>query len=164
MLADNRAYSGIAVNDMAAARCFYADTLGLKTSEEYGLMWLRHAKDHKTLVYEQPDTIPASFTVGEALAYVRSLEEPPDPLLAVYVVGMHDPDAEQHELLDAEHAPDQPAVHARRRHRAHPGQWQSDSGEDSPAEARANGDHEWGGGDHEVDDREREERGDRGEL
>jgi len=63
MLTDNRAYSGIAVNDMAAARRFYADTLGLNTSEEYGLMWLDHINDHKPLLYEQPDATPASYTV-----------------------------------------------------------------------------------------------------
>ncbi len=34
MLTHNRAYSGIAVNDMAAARRFYADTLELHTSED----------------------------------------------------------------------------------------------------------------------------------
>ena len=63
MLTDNHAYSGIAVNDMAVARRFYAETLGLDTSEEYGLMWLHHTNDHKTLVYEQRDAIPASYTV-----------------------------------------------------------------------------------------------------
>jgi predicted enzyme related to lactoylglutathione lyase len=63
MLTDNHAYSGIAVNDMAVARRFYADTLGLNTSDEYGLMWLHHINGHKTLVYEQPDATPASYTV-----------------------------------------------------------------------------------------------------
>jgi catechol 2,3-dioxygenase-like lactoylglutathione lyase family enzyme len=42
MLTDANAYSGIAVTDMAAARTFYTDTLGLRTSEEYGLLWLHH--------------------------------------------------------------------------------------------------------------------------
>lgn len=26
-------------------------------------MWLHHTEDHKTLIYEQPDTIPASYSV-----------------------------------------------------------------------------------------------------
>jgi catechol 2,3-dioxygenase-like lactoylglutathione lyase family enzyme len=63
MLTHQHAFSGIAVQDMAAARRFYTNTLGLTTSDEHGLMWLHHPNDHKTLVYEQPGTIPASYTV-----------------------------------------------------------------------------------------------------
>jgi catechol 2,3-dioxygenase-like lactoylglutathione lyase family enzyme len=63
MLADTKAYSGIAVKDMQQAREFYADTLGLRTSEEYGLLWLHLAGGRDTLVYEQPDATPASFTI-----------------------------------------------------------------------------------------------------
>jgi CBS domain-containing protein len=39
--------------------------------------------------------VPANTTVGETLAYIRSLDEPPDPLLAVYVVSQFDPLAEE---------------------------------------------------------------------
>ena len=63
MLSEAGAYSGIAVQDMAEARRFYAETLGVRTSEEYGLMWLHHANDRRTLIYEQPSAEPASFTV-----------------------------------------------------------------------------------------------------
>ena len=63
MLTDAHTYSGIAVTDLAAARRFYADTLGLRISEEYGLMWLHHPGDRMTLVYEQPAATPASYTV-----------------------------------------------------------------------------------------------------
>ena len=63
MLADTKAYSGLAVKDMQQAREFYADTLGLRTSEEYGLLWLHLAGGRDTLVYEQPDATPASFTI-----------------------------------------------------------------------------------------------------
>jgi catechol 2,3-dioxygenase-like lactoylglutathione lyase family enzyme len=63
MFADTKAYSGIAVTDMAQARAFYAGTLGLRTSEEYGLMWLHLAGGRDTLVYEQPSAVPASYTV-----------------------------------------------------------------------------------------------------
>jgi magnesium transporter len=37
--------------------------------------------------------VPADGTVGSALAAIRSLEEVPDPLLAVYVVAPDDPEA-----------------------------------------------------------------------
>jgi catechol 2,3-dioxygenase-like lactoylglutathione lyase family enzyme len=63
LLADTKAYSGLAVKDMQQAREFYADTLGLRTSEEYGLLWLHLASGRDTLVYEQPDATPASFTI-----------------------------------------------------------------------------------------------------
>jgi predicted enzyme related to lactoylglutathione lyase len=63
MLADTKAYSGLAVEDLGAARSFYGETLGLRTSEEYGLMWLHLAGGRDTLVYEQAGTTPASYTI-----------------------------------------------------------------------------------------------------
>ncbi|MGH9288889.1 MAG: VOC family protein [Acidimicrobiales bacterium] len=63
MLADTKAYSGFAVDDMHKAREFYAGTLGLRTSEEYGLMWLHLAGGRDTLVYEEPESTPASYTI-----------------------------------------------------------------------------------------------------
>jgi catechol 2,3-dioxygenase-like lactoylglutathione lyase family enzyme len=63
MFANTKAYSGIAVNDMQKARAFYGETLGLRTSKEYGLLWLHLAGDRDTLVYEQPDATPASYTI-----------------------------------------------------------------------------------------------------
>ena len=63
MFADTKAYSGIAVNDLQQAREFYGETLGLRTSEEYGLMWLHLAGGRDTLVYQQSDPTPASYTV-----------------------------------------------------------------------------------------------------
>jgi catechol 2,3-dioxygenase-like lactoylglutathione lyase family enzyme len=63
MLANAKAYSGLAVRDMEEARRFYGEALGLKTSEEYGLMWLHLAGGRDALVYEQSDATPASFTI-----------------------------------------------------------------------------------------------------
>jgi catechol 2,3-dioxygenase-like lactoylglutathione lyase family enzyme len=63
MFADTKAYSGLAVDDMQKAREFYGETLGLRTSEEYGLMWLHLAGGRDTLVYEQPNPTPASYTI-----------------------------------------------------------------------------------------------------
>lgn len=63
MFADTKAYSGIAVRDMSEAREFYGTTLGLRISEEYGLLWLHLAGGRDTLVYEQPDATPASYTI-----------------------------------------------------------------------------------------------------
>jgi catechol 2,3-dioxygenase-like lactoylglutathione lyase family enzyme len=63
MFANTKAYSGIGVNDMQKARQFYGETLGLRTSEEYGLLWLHLAGDRDTLVYEQSSATPASYTI-----------------------------------------------------------------------------------------------------
>jgi catechol 2,3-dioxygenase-like lactoylglutathione lyase family enzyme len=63
MFANTKAYSGLAVNDLQKAREFYGETLGIQTSEEYGLMWLHLAGGRDTLVYEQPDVTPASYTI-----------------------------------------------------------------------------------------------------
>jgi catechol 2,3-dioxygenase-like lactoylglutathione lyase family enzyme len=66
MLANTKAYSGFAVDDVQKAREFYGETLGLKTSvldEEYGLMSLHLAGDRDTLVYQKPDHTPATYTI-----------------------------------------------------------------------------------------------------
>ncbi len=63
MFADTKAFSGFAVPDIDAARAFYGDTLGIRTSEEYGLMRLHLAGDRDTLVYPKPDHAPAGYTI-----------------------------------------------------------------------------------------------------
>jgi len=63
MFKDTRAFSGFAVPDMEQARAFYGETLGLETSEEYGLMTLHLAGARPTLVYPKPDHTPASYTI-----------------------------------------------------------------------------------------------------
>ncbi len=63
MLGDSKAFSGFAVDDLAKAKAFYEDVLGLKTSEEYGLMTLHLAGERPTLVYPKPDHEPATYTI-----------------------------------------------------------------------------------------------------
>lgn len=63
MLADTTAYSGFAVPDIDEARAFYAGTLGLRTSDDHGQLWLHLAGGRDTLVYPQPDAAPASYTI-----------------------------------------------------------------------------------------------------
>ena len=63
MLADSKAFSGFAVDDMGKAREFYGQTLGLKTSDEDGLLTLHLGGDRPTLVYEKPDHAPANYTI-----------------------------------------------------------------------------------------------------
>jgi catechol 2,3-dioxygenase-like lactoylglutathione lyase family enzyme len=63
MFANTKAFSGFAVDDVEKARDFYGEKLGLKTSEEYGLLWLHLAGDRDTLVYPKPDHTPATYTI-----------------------------------------------------------------------------------------------------
>jgi predicted enzyme related to lactoylglutathione lyase len=65
VLADSPAFSGFSVDDLAAARRFYEETLGLRTSdvEMDGLCRLHLGGGGYVLVYEKPDHTPATFTV-----------------------------------------------------------------------------------------------------
>jgi catechol 2,3-dioxygenase-like lactoylglutathione lyase family enzyme len=63
MFENTKAFSGFAVDDLEAAKKFYGDTLGLKTSEQYGLLTLHLAGGRDTLVYPKPDHQPASYTI-----------------------------------------------------------------------------------------------------
>jgi catechol 2,3-dioxygenase-like lactoylglutathione lyase family enzyme len=59
-----KAFSGFAVPDVAAAKAFYGDTLGIKVSEEeMGLLNLQLGEGREIIVYPKPDHTPASFTV-----------------------------------------------------------------------------------------------------
>jgi predicted enzyme related to lactoylglutathione lyase len=63
MFANTRAFSGFAVDDIQRARDFYAETLGINTSEEHGLLKLHIAGDRDTLVYPKPNHEPANYTI-----------------------------------------------------------------------------------------------------
>jgi catechol 2,3-dioxygenase-like lactoylglutathione lyase family enzyme len=63
MLANMKAFSGFAVDDLERAREFYGATLGLRTSEKDGLMTLHLAGERDTLVYPKPDHAPAGYTI-----------------------------------------------------------------------------------------------------
>ena len=63
MLAQSKAFSGFAVDDLEKARQFYGETLGLEVSEENGILTLHIAGDRPTLIYPKEDHTPASFTI-----------------------------------------------------------------------------------------------------
>ena len=66
MLADSEAYSGFAVPDLAEARRFYTDTLGLRVPEpddQGGLLTLELGGGRNVLVYLKPDHTPATYTI-----------------------------------------------------------------------------------------------------
>jgi catechol 2,3-dioxygenase-like lactoylglutathione lyase family enzyme len=63
VLADSKAFSGFAVDDIPAAKKFYVETLGLRVNEEHGMLVLLIASDTFVLVYPKPVHVPAGFTV-----------------------------------------------------------------------------------------------------
>jgi predicted enzyme related to lactoylglutathione lyase len=63
MFANTKAFSGFSVDDLEKARQFYGDTLGIRTSEQYGLMTLHLAGGRDTLIYPKPDHAPATYTI-----------------------------------------------------------------------------------------------------
>lgn len=66
MLANSKAFSGFAVDDLDAARRFYADTLGLDVEvldEENGLLNLHLAGDRDVLAYLSAGMSPPSYTI-----------------------------------------------------------------------------------------------------
>ena len=63
MFENTKAFSGFSVNDLEAAKKFYGEVLGLKTSEQYGLLTLHLAGGRDTLVYPKPDHTPATYTI-----------------------------------------------------------------------------------------------------
>lgn len=63
MLSTAQAFSSFAVDDLAAARRFYSQTLGLRVSEGPGPLWLQIDGVRDILVYPKPDHMPATFTI-----------------------------------------------------------------------------------------------------
>ena len=63
MFTHSPAFSGFSVDDIARARAFYADTLGLDVSEANGMLTLQLAGGGRVLLYPKDDHRPASFTV-----------------------------------------------------------------------------------------------------
>lgn len=63
MLGDSKAFSGFSVDDIEKAKQFYGGTLGLRVSEENGLLTLHLAGDTNVLVYPKDNHTPATFTI-----------------------------------------------------------------------------------------------------
>jgi len=63
MLANSKAFSGFSVNDVSDALKFYEATLGLRVSEDNGMLTLHIAGGRDILVYPKDDHTPASFTI-----------------------------------------------------------------------------------------------------
>ena len=56
-------FVAVPVQDRERAAKFYGETLGIRTSEQYGLMTLHLAGGRDTLVYPKPGHVPATYTI-----------------------------------------------------------------------------------------------------
>ncbi len=67
MFENTKAFSGFSVDDLAQAKAFYGETLGLKLTEHEeageGLLFLHIAEAGDVLVYPKGNHEPASFTI-----------------------------------------------------------------------------------------------------
>lgn len=64
MLGQSHAFSSFSVDDLAKAKEFYGQTLGLDVSEEGDMgLNLKLAGGSQVFIYPKPDHTPASFTV-----------------------------------------------------------------------------------------------------
>ncbi len=63
MFKDSKAFSGYSVNDLDAARTFYAETLGLDVVEEPAGLGLNFANGGQVFLYPKDGHTPATFTV-----------------------------------------------------------------------------------------------------
>jgi catechol 2,3-dioxygenase-like lactoylglutathione lyase family enzyme len=57
------AFSGFSTNDLAAARAFYAETLGLAVEEGEGMLNLQLGGGQRVVIYPKDDHQPATYTV-----------------------------------------------------------------------------------------------------
>ncbi len=62
-IASGTPFSGFSVDDIAAARSFYADVLGLHVTEEHGMLSIHLTDDVAVLAYPKPTRDPASYTM-----------------------------------------------------------------------------------------------------
>jgi catechol 2,3-dioxygenase-like lactoylglutathione lyase family enzyme len=63
MFGEVHAFSSFSVNDLAAAKQFYGDTLGLKIDEQPEGLGLHLANGGRVFLYPKDDHVPATFTV-----------------------------------------------------------------------------------------------------
>ena len=63
MLGQSRAYATFSTNDVAPARAFYGETLGLDVEERMGGLAVHLAGGTEVFVYPKDDHEPATFTV-----------------------------------------------------------------------------------------------------
>jgi catechol 2,3-dioxygenase-like lactoylglutathione lyase family enzyme len=85
---DNDAFASFSIDDVEAARQFYADTLGLTaTVSEMGFLDITLGTGARVLAYSKPNHQPATFTVLSFI--VADIERAVDDLVAAGVQMEH---------------------------------------------------------------------------
>ena len=90
MLKDSYAFSGFSVNDLAIAKVFYTDVLGLNVEQDEMGLQIKTGGGATIFVYPKPDHIPATFTILNFP--VVDIDTAVDGLAAKGVVFEHYPD------------------------------------------------------------------------
>ena len=62
-LRESPAFSGFSVNDLAKAKAFYLEVLGLDVRDDEGMLHLHLKSGAPVLIYPKPNHQPASFTI-----------------------------------------------------------------------------------------------------
>jgi predicted enzyme related to lactoylglutathione lyase len=63
MFKNTKAFSGFAVDDLAVAKKFYGETLGIEVEQGGQGLRLKIAGGNATFVYSKPDHVPATYTI-----------------------------------------------------------------------------------------------------
>ncbi len=95
MFRDSAAYAGFSTNDIARARQFYGETLGLEVTEANGMLTLQFANGGSVLIYPKDDHQPAAYTVLNLP--VPDVDSAVDTLTAMGVSFEHYEDSGQDE-------------------------------------------------------------------
>jgi predicted enzyme related to lactoylglutathione lyase len=80
MFETTKAFSGFSVNDLAAAKKFYGETLGIEVEDNGPRLMLKVAGGNGILVYPKEDHVPATYTILNFP--VHDLEKAVDELIA----------------------------------------------------------------------------------
>ena len=82
-----KAFSGFSVNDIAKAKTFYSEILGMEAREENGVLFLQEATGARIVAYPKENHVPATFTILNFS--VENVERAVDELTAKGVVFEH---------------------------------------------------------------------------
>lgn len=63
MFKDSKAFSGFSVDNIATAKAFYSETLGLTVDEANGALRLQLGTGANVYVYGKPNHVPATYTM-----------------------------------------------------------------------------------------------------
>ena len=63
MFGNSQAFNSFSVDNLGKAKQFYAETLGVKVTEDFGVLMLHLSGDRPTMLYPKDDHQPATFTV-----------------------------------------------------------------------------------------------------